>query len=73
MTTEPIAPEPPRRGRGQPRRVERRISIGFPADLLAELEALRESGAIPSISAEVVRRCRATPAPESAPGRRPVA
>lgn len=53
------APEPTKRGPGQPRRVERRIPIGFPADLLAELEALKESGAIRSISAEVIRRCRA--------------
>lgn len=47
----------PRRAPGRPRTVERRIPIGFPADVLADVEAAAEAAGT-SISAEVVRRCR---------------
>lgn len=57
MTTQPSAPKPPKRGRGRPRTVERRVPIGFPADVLADVEReAAERGT--SVSAEVVRRCR---------------
>ena len=50
--------ETPKRGRGRPRTVERRLPIGFPADLLAELESAAEAAGT-TITAEVIRRCRA--------------
>ena len=47
-----------KRGRGRPRTVERRVPIGFPADLLADLEASAERAGS-TLTAEVIRRCRA--------------
>lgn len=47
----------PRRAPGRPRMVERRIPIGFPADVLADVEAAAKAAGS-SISAEVIRRCR---------------
>jgi hypothetical protein len=57
VTTQPATPEPPKRGRGRPRTVERRIPIGFPPDLLAEIEAAATTAGT-TITAEVIRRCR---------------
>jgi len=42
---------------GQPRRIARRIVIGFPADVLADLQQAAGARST-SVSAEVVRRCR---------------
>ena len=51
------APDPPKRGPGRPRFVERRILVGFPAEVLADVEReAAERGT--AVSAEVVRRCR---------------